>query len=127
MRWILNAERIAPDRIASRNGEYPISSRRQGWSTVPPSTLPASMVSPMTPSTEVPPSEVPLQEDVYSLLRERADLHAQVFDAAQIQRKLSGPRMLRVGDLQFASEVFAARFLSGDFTTLSQNSSSIIT
>lgn len=70
---------------------------------------------------------MPLQEDVYSLLRERADLHAQVFDAAQIQRKLSGPRMLRVGDLQFASEVFAARFLSGDFTTLSHSGSSILT
>ena len=47
------------------------------------------------------------------------DLHAQLFDAVQIQRKLSGPRELRYGDLQFASEVFAARFLSGDFTTFS--------
>jgi serine phosphatase RsbU (regulator of sigma subunit) len=79
------------------------------------------------PSTNIPPSGVPLQEDVYSLLRERADLHAQVFDAAQIQRKLSGPRMLRSGDLQFASEVFAARFLSGDFATLSQSGSRILT
>jgi serine phosphatase RsbU (regulator of sigma subunit) len=78
-------------------------------------------------STDIPPSGVPLQEDVYSLLRERADLHAQVFDAAQIQRKLSGPRMLRSGDLQFASEVFAARFLSGDFATLSQSGSRILT
>jgi sigma-B regulation protein RsbU (phosphoserine phosphatase) len=85
------------------------------------------MIPPMTPSMEIPPSEVPLQEDVYSLLRERADLHAQVFDAAQIQRKLSGPRMLRNGDLQFASEVFAARFLSGDFTTLSQDGSRVLT
>jgi sigma-B regulation protein RsbU (phosphoserine phosphatase) len=81
----------------------------------------------MTPSVEVPPSGVPLQEDVYSLLRERADLHAQVFDAAQIQRKLSGPRVLRSGEMQFASEVFAARFLSGDFTTLSQSGSRILT
>ena len=64
---------------------------------------------------------MPLQQDIYSLLRERADFHAQIFDAAQIQRKLSGPRVLRSGDLQFASEVFAARFLSGDFTTLSQD------
>ncbi len=91
------------------------------------------MIMPVTPSVEVPPlgeippSGMPLQEDVYSLLRERADLHAQIFDAAQIQRKLSGPRMLRHGDLQFASEVFAARFLSGDFTTLSQSGSMILT
>ena len=104
------------------SGEYRTANRRQGWNTVP-----ASMISPMTPSMEVPPSGVPLQEDVYSLLRERADLHAQVFDAAQIQRKLSGPRVLRSGDLQFASEVFAARFLSGDFTTLSQSGSRVLT
>jgi serine phosphatase RsbU (regulator of sigma subunit) len=104
-----------------------MSGRRPGWSTVPPSKLPASMILPMTPSMEVPPSEVPLQEDIYSLLRERADLHAQVFDAAQIQRKLSGPRVLRSGDLQFASEVFAARFLSGDFATLSQDGSRVLT
>jgi serine phosphatase RsbU (regulator of sigma subunit) len=50
-----------------------------------------------------------------------------VFDAAQIQRKLSGPRMLRNGNLQFASEVFAARFLSGDFTTLSQDGPRVLT
>lgn len=123
----MNAERIAPDRITSRGGEYPINGRRQGWSTVPPSTLPASMISPMTESTEVPPSELPLQEDVFSLLRERADLHAQVFEAAQIQRKLGGPRALRSGDMQFASEVFAARFLSGDFTTLSQDGPRVLT
>jgi sigma-B regulation protein RsbU (phosphoserine phosphatase) len=54
------------------------------------------------------------------------DLHAQLFDAVQIQRKLSGPRVLRYGDLQFASEVFAARFLAGDFTTFSQDGSKVL-
>jgi serine phosphatase RsbU (regulator of sigma subunit) len=123
----LNAERVATDRIASRNGEYQIIGRHQGWSTTPPSRSPRPMISPNTPSTEVAASDVASQEDVYSLLRERADFHAQVFDAAQIQRKLSGPRMLRVGDLQFANEVFAARFVSGDFTTLSQDGSRVLT
>ena len=60
-----------------------------------------------------------------SLLREKLDLHAQLFEAAQIQRKLSGPRVLRHGDLQFASEVFAARYLSGDFTMFSQSGSKV--
>jgi serine phosphatase RsbU (regulator of sigma subunit) len=125
----LNAERVVP----RGNGDYRSTGRRQHWSTVPASAVPASMITPVTPSVEIPslgeipPSGMPLQEDVYSLLRERADLHAQIFDAAQIQRKLSGPRMLRQGDLQFASEVFAARFLSGDFTTLSQSGSRILT
>ncbi len=35
--------------------------------------------------------------------------------------------MLRSGDLQFSSEVFAARFLSGDFTTLSQDGPWVLT
>jgi sigma-B regulation protein RsbU (phosphoserine phosphatase) len=61
-----------------------------------------------------------------SLLRERVDLHAQIADAVQIQRKLSGPRVLHRGDLQFAREVFAARYLSGDFTTFSQEGSRVL-
>lgn len=116
-----------PERVASRNGVYPIVGRRQSWNTAPRSTLPPSVSQSSNSSADAPPSEVPLQDDVYSLLRERADLHAQVFDAAQIQRKLSGPRMFRNGDLQFASEVFAARFLSGDFTTLSQDGPRVLT
>ncbi len=119
----MNAERVTPN-----NHNYPITARRQRWSTVPPATLsPPTVFSLMTQSKEAQPTEVPLQEDIYSLLRERAELYAQVFDAAQIQRKLSGPRALRSGDVQFASEVFAARFLSGDFTTLSQDGSRVLT
>jgi serine phosphatase RsbU (regulator of sigma subunit) len=74
----------------------------------------------------VPSSTAPAQDDVYSLLRERMDLHTQLSDAVQIQRKLSGPRVLRCGEWQFAREVFAARFLSGDFTTFSQDGSKVL-
>jgi serine phosphatase RsbU (regulator of sigma subunit) len=116
------------------SGDYRTTVRRPGWSTPPASMIPPVMpVPPIAPPVqapslaEIPPSALPQQEDVYSLLRERSDLHAQIFDATQIQRKLSGPRILRAGDLEFASEVFAARFLSGDFTTLSQNCSSVLT
>ena len=66
-----------------------------------------------------------LQDELDQLRREKLDLHTQLFEAAQIQRKLSGPRLLRHGALQFASEVFAARFLSGDFVTISQNGSRV--
>jgi serine phosphatase RsbU (regulator of sigma subunit) len=69
---------------------------------------------------------VPLQEEMDLLVRERLNLHAQLFEAAQIQRKLSGPRALRSGSVEFASEVFAARYLSGDFTVLSQNGSRVL-
>lgn len=82
----------------------------------------SSIMSSMPP----PLSSVSLQDEVDSLLRERLDLHSQLFEAAQIQRKLSGPHELRHGDLQFASEVFAARFLSGDFTTYLQTGSKIL-
>jgi sigma-B regulation protein RsbU (phosphoserine phosphatase) len=82
----------------------------------------STIISSMAP----PLSSVSLQEEVDSLKRERLDLHAQLFEAAQIQRKLSGPHQLRHGDLQFASEVFAARFLSGDFTTYLQYGSKVL-
>jgi serine phosphatase RsbU (regulator of sigma subunit) len=72
------------------------------------------------------PLNVPLQDEVNSLLREKLDLHSELFEAAQIQRKLSGPREFRQGSLQFASEVFAARFLSGDFTTFLKSGSQVL-
>jgi len=61
-----------------------------------------------------------------TLRREKLDLHAQLFEAAQIQRKLSGTRELRHGCLEFASEVFAAQFLSGDFTMFSQHGPKVL-
>jgi sigma-B regulation protein RsbU (phosphoserine phosphatase) len=77
-----------------------------------------------TPSSPLP--KVHLQDQVDALQREKLDLHSQLFEAAQIQRKLSGARVMRHGCLQFASEVFAARFLSGDFTMFLQNGSRIL-
>lgn len=65
-------------------------------------------------------SIMPLQEELNALRKEKLDLHAQLFEAAQIQRKLSGARALRQGCLHLASEVFAAAFLPGDFTIFSQ-------
>lgn len=70
-------------------------------------------------------SIVPLEEEVTALRRERLDLHAQLFEAAQIQRKLSGARSLRRGCLHLASEVFAAAFLPGDFTIFSEYGSKL--
>src|ERR1700758_2039005 len=73
-----------------------------------------------------PPLNGPLQDEVDSLLLEKLNLHSELFEAAQIQRKLSGPREFRQGSLQFASEVFAARFVSGDFTTFLKNGSKVL-
>jgi serine phosphatase RsbU (regulator of sigma subunit) len=73
-----------------------------------------------------PSPSVLLEQERDSLVREKLDLHSQLFEAAQIQRKLSGPRVFQHENLQFASEVFAARYLSGDFTTFSQNGSRVL-
>jgi serine phosphatase RsbU (regulator of sigma subunit) len=79
------------------------------------------------PSIPIPPSSKRLQEEVDSLLQEKLDLYSQLFEAGQIQRKLSGARDLHQGCLQFSSEVFAARFLSGDFTMFMQRGSKVLT
>jgi serine phosphatase RsbU (regulator of sigma subunit) len=82
---------------------------------------------PVASSKPQPFPSVPLQEVLDALLREKLELHSQLFEAAEIQRKLSGLRKLRHGNLEFASEVFAARFLSGDFTMFLQNGSRVLT
>ena len=85
------------------------------------------------PQTSVAPvlaaitTDAAAQERMDSLLQERLDLHAQLFEAAQIQRKLSGPRTLQHGSMQFASEVFAAHYLSGDFVVLTQDGPKVLT
>jgi sigma-B regulation protein RsbU (phosphoserine phosphatase) len=103
MRWTLNTYTLVP-------GDFKygmVTSLTTSWNVVRPSTAPP-------------------KDEMDSLLRERVDLHAQISDAVQIQRKLSGPRILHCGDLQFAREVFAARYLSGDFTTFSQDGSRVL-
>ncbi len=106
-------------RVVPFDSKY--AGQHQNGTTVRPLFQPS-----ITSTLVVSSSTAPAREDVYSLLRERMELHAQLSDAVQIQRKLSGPRLLRCGEWQFASEVFAARYLSGDFTTFSQDGSKVL-
>jgi sigma-B regulation protein RsbU (phosphoserine phosphatase) len=46
------------------------------------------------------------------------DLYREIFEAQQVQRRLGGPRRLRRGDFEIASEIFAAQHFSGDFVTI---------
>jgi sigma-B regulation protein RsbU (phosphoserine phosphatase) len=41
-----------------------------------------------------------------------------MYEAAQVQRRLCGPRYLRAGSYEIASEIFPVRHLSGDFINL---------
>src|SRR5213078_2577915 len=61
-----------------------------------------------------------LQDQLASLKREHDDLSRSVYEAAQVQRRLCGPRHLRAGGYEFASEIFPVRHLSGDFISLLQ-------
>jgi len=79
-----------------------------------------------TPAMGPRPWAGPLQEELDALRREKLDIHSQLFEAAQIQRKLSGARELRHGSVQISSDVFAASFLSGDFTMFSQSGAKVL-
>ena len=60
------------------------------------------------------------------LQKDYADLHAAIFEAAQVHRRLCAPRQLRFGDFEIASEIFAVRHLPGDFFTVEQTSESVL-
>lgn len=59
-----------------------------------------------------------LEEQLARLRRERDDLRQTFFEAAQVQRRLCGPRYRRLGAFEVASEIFPVRHLSGDFVSL---------
>jgi serine phosphatase RsbU (regulator of sigma subunit) len=61
-----------------------------------------------------------LEDQLSSLKREHDDLRRAVYEAAQVQRRLCGPRHLRAGAYEFASEIFPVRHLSADFISLLQ-------
>lgn len=58
-----------------------------------------------------------MEEELASLRRQRDALQRALSDAAQVQRKLSGPRYLRRGDFEIAGENFASQQVSGDLLT----------
>lgn len=57
---------------------------------------------------------------VAALEKTYADLHAALFEASQVYRRLCAPRLVRQGELEIASETFAARHLPGDFFTVEE-------
>jgi phosphoserine phosphatase RsbU/P len=59
-----------------------------------------------------------LEDQVAALRRENDDLHRTLFEAAHAQRKLCGPRHVRRGSFEIASEIFPVRHLSGDFISI---------
>src|SRR5262245_59567505 len=60
-----------------------------------------------------------------ALRKDYADLHAALFEAAQEHRRLCAPRLIRRGDFEIASEIFAVRYLPGDFFTVEEMESGV--
>lgn len=58
-----------------------------------------------------------LEEEVAGLIRERDALQRSLSDAAQVQRRLTGPRFLRRGEIEIAGESFATQQVTGDVLT----------
>jgi len=54
------------------------------------------------------------------------DLHTALFEAAQVHRQLCAPRLVRCGGFEIASEIFAVRYLPGDFFTTEETDGGLI-
>ena len=89
-----------------------------------PSSLPSGLA--VRRAVEIAPSprqrvrRNELEFKLASLQKDYADLHTAIFEAAQVHRRLCAPRLVRAGDFEIASEIFAVRHLPGDFFTVQE-------
>ncbi|MFS8086128.1 MAG: PP2C family protein-serine/threonine phosphatase [Acidobacteriota bacterium] len=67
-----------------------------------------------------------LELKLAALQKDYADLHTEIFEAAQVHRRLCAPRLVRCGDFEIASEIFAVRHLAGDFFTVKETNSGVL-
>src|SRR5438046_47798 len=67
-----------------------------------------------------------LEGKLATLQKDYAELHSAIFEAAQVHRRLCAPRLLRYGEMEIASEIFAVRHLPGDFFTVEETSNGVV-
>lgn len=67
-----------------------------------------------------------LETKLAALQQDYADLNTAIFEAAQVHRRLCAPRLVRCGDFEVASEIFAVRQLPGDFFTVEETNDGVI-
>jgi len=67
-----------------------------------------------------------LERKLAALQRDYTDLHAALFEAAQAHRRLCAPRLVRHGSFEIASEIFAVRYMPGDFFTIQEAGGAVI-
>ncbi len=66
------------------------------------------------------------QLEIRNLKRDYAALHTELFEAAQVHRRLSAPRLVQHGNFEIASETFAVRHVPGDLFMIEEASSGLI-
>src|SRR5207245_5767529 len=67
-----------------------------------------------------------LEAKLSALQKDYAELHTAIFEAAQVHRRLCAPRLVRHGNFEIASEIFAVRHLPGDFFTVEETNSGVV-
>jgi serine phosphatase RsbU (regulator of sigma subunit) len=67
-----------------------------------------------------------LEVRLADLQQDYAELHTEIFEAAQVHRRLCAPRHVRFGNFEIASEIFAMRHLPGDFFTVEEQSDGVV-
>jgi serine phosphatase RsbU (regulator of sigma subunit) len=77
-------------------------------------------------NSDHPARQIELVLKLAALQKDYADLHAALFEATQAHRRLCAPCMVRRDDFEIASEIFAVRYLPGDFFTVDETSSGLI-
>ena len=67
-----------------------------------------------------------LEARLATVQEQYTELQTAVFEAAQVYRRLCAPRLVRSGEYEIASEIFAVRHLPGDFFTVEETSAGLI-
>src|SRR5882762_5756825 len=75
-------------------------------------------------SVKIPRQE--LEVKLANLQHDYAELRTEIFEAAQVHRRLCAPRHVRFGNFEIASEIFAVRHLPGDFFKVEETSDGVI-
>src|SRR5689334_4398491 len=68
----------------------------------------------------------PLETKLEALQQQHAELHAAIFEAAQVHRRLCAPSLVHYGPFDIASEIFAVRHLPGDFFTVEETNEGMV-
>jgi serine phosphatase RsbU (regulator of sigma subunit) len=80
----------------------------------------------LPPQRSTKPSRQELEQRLAVLQKEYAELHTEIFEATQVHRRLCAPRLVRQGNFEIASEIFAVRHLPGDFFTVAETNSGVV-